>query len=201
MKPGAGGHRRTIDVHRAGGLWLWPLLLMMAATGFYLRIGDFTVRPLLASLSSITLSPIEERERIDPVPPARVRLAFRDVVPIAESAMRSENGEQPVATSGSLDPDTGIYAISFHASRDNGIAPPTLYVDGNSGKILGRSEAFSGTIADKLLDLPRPLHGGKIAGLPGRIIVALSGIGTIILSITGLLIWQRKRRARRARAE
>ena len=201
MKPGAGGHRRTIDVHRAGGLWLWALLLMMAVTGFYLRVGDFTVRPLLASLSSITLSPIEERERNDPVPPATIRLAFRDVVPIAESDMRSENGEQAVATSGSLDPDTGIYAISFHASRDNGVAAPTLYVDGNSGEILARSEAFSGTIADKLLDLPRPLHGGKIAGLPGRIIVALTGIGTVILSITGLLIWQRKRRARKARAE
>lgn len=200
MKSRAGGHRRTVDVHRAGGLWLWALLLIMAATGFYLRVGDFTVRPLLASLSSITLSPMEEREHAGLARPAAIRLAFRDVVPLAEMRMRSELGGQVTATSGSLDPDTGIYSISFRASRDNGIAAPTLYIDGNTGKFLGRSEAFSGTLADKLLDLPRPLHGGKIAGLPGRIIVALTGIGTVILSITGLLIWQRKRRSRRARA-
>jgi uncharacterized iron-regulated membrane protein len=38
-----------------------------------------------------------------------------------------------------------------------------------------------------------PLHSGQIAGLPGRIVIAATGIVTAMLSITGVVIWFRKR--------
>ena len=37
---------------------------------------------------------------------------------------------------------------------------------------------------------------GRIAGLPGRIIVSIMGIAVAMLSITGLVIWWKKRKAR-----
>ena len=44
--------------------------------------------------------------------------------------------------------------------------------------------------------LQLPLHGGRILGLPGRILMSLMGLAVAGLSITGIVIWWRKRRAR-----
>ncbi|MGA4815292.1 PepSY domain-containing protein [Pseudomonas aeruginosa] len=41
-----------------------------------------------------------------------------------------------------------------------------------------------------------PIHGGRIAGLPGRIAIAALGLAIAGLSLTGVYIWWRKRRAR-----
>jgi uncharacterized iron-regulated membrane protein len=45
-----------------------------------------------------------------------------------------------------------------------------------------------------------PLHHGNIAGMPGRIAMSISGLLLAVLSVTGVVIWERKRRGRRALA-
>lgn len=41
-----------------------------------------------------------------------------------------------------------------------------------------------------------PLHSGRILGLPGRILISVMGLVVAMLSVTGIAIWARKRRAR-----
>ncbi|WP_289302863.1 PepSY domain-containing protein, partial [Methylophaga sp. UBA3996] len=41
-----------------------------------------------------------------------------------------------------------------------------------------------------------PLHSGRILGLPGRIMVSIMGLMIAIFSVTGIIIWAKKRRAR-----
>jgi uncharacterized iron-regulated membrane protein len=41
-----------------------------------------------------------------------------------------------------------------------------------------------------------PLHSGRIVGLPGRILISIMGLVVAALSVTGVVIWWRKRRAR-----
>jgi len=195
LKPRAGPYRRTLDLHRAGGLWLWLVLLLLALTGFYLRVGDDTVRPLLLHFSSLTPSPYEVRgDAEDDVAPA---LPLRAVLPLA-TAERDRLGWTDAPTAASYDLHTGIYAVAFQSGRyaERAIGAPTVYVDGGDGRILGHSEPLTGTAADVIVDLPRPLHGGKLGGLPGRILVASAGLGTAMLSITGIALWIRKRRGR-----
>jgi len=43
-----------------------------------------------------------------------------------------------------------------------------------------------------------PLHSGRIVGTPGRVLISLIGIFVAALSVTGVVIWARKRRARTA---
>ena len=192
IKPDASRHRRAFDLHRAAGLWFWGMLLLMATTGFYLRVGDDTVRPVLAAISSITPTPFEQREAEQAGPPPEPALDMRAAVARAE-AVAAGRGWGPASTA-SLDLDTAIYAVGFPAGRDRGIRAPTLHVDGVTGALLGERRPFSGTVADVVLELPRPLHGGKVAGLPGRIAVAATGLVTVLLAITGVLIWWRRRR-------
>jgi uncharacterized iron-regulated membrane protein len=42
------------------------------------------------------------------------------------------------------------------------------------------------------------VHSGRIFGLPGRILISAMGLGVAMLSVTGVVIWLRKRRARLA---
>ncbi|MNO08416.1 hypothetical protein D3C81_2310440 [compost metagenome] len=41
-----------------------------------------------------------------------------------------------------------------------------------------------------------PLHSGRILGLPGRILISAMGLVIAMLSVTGVIIWWRKRAAR-----
>ena len=42
------------------------------------------------------------------------------------------------------------------------------------------------------------IHGGRILGMPGRILIAVLGVAIAVLSVTGVVIWWRKLRARQA---
>jgi uncharacterized iron-regulated membrane protein len=52
------------------------------------------------------------------------------------------------------------------------------------------------TARDVFTELQVPLHSGQIAGLTGRIVIAAAGIAVATLSITGVVIWLRKRASR-----
>ena len=51
-------------------------------------------------------------------------------------------------------------------------------------------------LGERFYRLRYPIHGGRIAGLPGRIAIAALGLAIAGLSLTGVYIWWRKRRAR-----
>jgi uncharacterized iron-regulated membrane protein len=42
-----------------------------------------------------------------------------------------------------------------------------------------------------------PLHSGRLLGLPGRVLMSFMGVAVAAFSATGVLVWARKRRARR----
>ena len=67
---------------------------------------------------------------------------------------------------------------------------------GSDGRLLGQEVAGQGSWGERFYRLQYPIHGGRIAGLPGRIAIAALGLAIAGLSLTGVYIWWRKRRAR-----
>ena len=61
---------------------------------------------------------------------------------------------------------------------------------------LGARVPWQGTAADIFVQAQFPMHSGRILGLPGRVLISLMGIVVAALSVTGVVIWYRKRRAR-----
>ncbi|HEY9571669.1 MAG TPA: PepSY domain-containing protein, partial [Pusillimonas sp.] len=51
--------------------------------------------------------------------------------------------------------------------------------------------------ADIFVQLQFPLPSGRILGFPGRVMMSLMGLVVAMLSVTGIVIWARKRRARK----
>jgi uncharacterized iron-regulated membrane protein len=39
-----------------------------------------------------------------------------------------------------------------------------------------------------------PIHSGRVLGIPGRLLISCMGLVVAMLSITGVVIWLRKRR-------
>ena len=64
------------------------------------------------------------------------------------------------------------------------------------GRLLGDRQPWRGTAADVFVQAQFPVHSGRILGLPGRIIISAMGLVVAALSVTGVVIWYRKRRAR-----
>lgn len=68
---------------------------------------------------------------------------------------------------------------------------------GSAMNYLGR--ATTATAAANFLQAHFPLHSGRIVGMTGRVIMSAMGLIVALLSVTGVVIWARKRRARRTR--
>ncbi len=74
-----------------------------------------------------------------------------------------------------------------------------VYLDSRTGELMGDWIPWRGTAADLFVQAQFPLHSGRILGLPGRILISVMGVVIAMLSITGVVIWYKKLKARKAR--
>lgn len=199
----AGSYKLNFDLHRAGGLWLWALIILIAFTSFSLNLYKEIFHPMLSLVSKTTPGP----SALVPLAPLGTRIepaiGFRQIVAQAEAEARRRGWTTPLGGV-FYNQRGGFYNVSFfdHASHDDsdGMGLSNLYLDGRDGHVISSNRPWHGTAADVFAQLQLPLHGGRILGLPGRILMSLMGLAVAGLSITGIVIWWRKRRARLAQA-
>ncbi|WP_426193950.1 PepSY-associated TM helix domain-containing protein [Massilia sp. DWR3-1-1] len=196
----AGGARLNFDLHRAFSLWTWALLFVLAFTAFSLNLYTEVFYPVLKTVSTVTPSPFDTIAPHDADHPIEPAVAYPAIVQTA-SAEAARRGWPAPAGAVFYSPEFGVYGVSFFQPGDDhgagGVGPPYLYYDG-AGRLLGERQPWKGTVADIFVQAQFPLHSGRILGLPGRILISLMGLVVAMLSVTGVLIWWRKRAARRA---
>lgn len=199
----AGGYKLNFDLHRAGGLWIWGPIVIIAFTSFSLNLNKEVFYPVLSLVSKTTPGPSALRplaplgQRIVP------KIGFAEIVGMADAEAQRQSWTTPFGGV-FYNARGGFYNVSFfdHSTHDSsdGMALSNLYMDAQDGHLIGSNQPWHGTAADVFTQLQLPLHGGRILGLPGRILMSLMGLmGLMVamLSITGIVIWARKRRARR----
>lgn len=195
IKRRAGGYRRQYDVHRAGGLWFWLVLLTLAVSGVYLNLGQEVFRPALSLFTELTAQPTDRiPQRHDVEKPPRIdwdQAAAKAANALPDAAV-ARLGEIRYA------PLKRIYRIGFYSTDDISASYPGLlvYVGAESGRVLAVQPPNSGSAGDLIVQWQFPLHSGQAFGLPGRVLVSISGLLVIALTVTGLVIWSRKRLAR-----
>lgn len=203
IKTSGSPYRIAFDLHRAFGLWAWALLLMLAFTAFSLNLYREVFYPVMATVSEVTPTPFDLRAPADPRAPIDPRVGYAPIIAAAEAEARHRGWDEP-AGAAFYSQEYGIYGVGFFAAGDDhgaaGVGPPYLYYDGADGRLLGQREPWVGTAADIFVQAQFPLHSGRILGLPGRILVSVMGLVVAALSVTGVIVWARKRRARRRRA-
>lgn len=197
----AGVYKLNFDLHRAGSLWTWILLLVLAFTAFSLNLYRDVFYPLMSTVSQVTPTPFDTRTPSDPLHPSQAGVGFAEIVARAQAEGQRRQWAEPP---GSVFYSTGfdVYSVQFFQPGDDhgaaGVGPARLFFDGQDGRLLGERLPWKGTVADLFVQAQFPLHSGRILGLPGRILISLMGLVVAMLSVTGAYIWWRKRCSRRA---
>ena len=196
----AGGYKLNFDLHRAGGLWVWLVIIVVAFTSFSLNLYREVFYPVMSLVSRTTPGPYET-QRPAPLGTYIVpHIGFAEATRIAQSEAKKRGYEMP-AGGIYYGGEVAFYNVSFFDPADEtgamGMGLSNLYIDAHDGRVIGQYRPWQGTAADVFVQLQLPLHSGRLIGLPGRLLMSLMGVLVALLSITGIVIWARKRRSRR----
>jgi uncharacterized iron-regulated membrane protein len=191
----SGAYRFQFDLHRAGGLWAWGLLAPVALSGFALNLHEEVFEPVVSSIGAVTPDVAESRESFRMTDALGVEIDFDRALALArEDAVRRGWTETPHSIF--RNDAARLYGVNFGGIQEPGLGLKVLYVDMADGTLVGELLPGNGTAADLVLQVQFPIHSGRIIGLPGRILVAMLGVFVCVISFTGIVIWNRKRRAR-----
>jgi uncharacterized iron-regulated membrane protein len=210
IKFSGGSNRLIYDSHRAVSLWIWLLLLMFGVTGFALN---------QAGLYARAVSSFSDYAHLQEMPP-RPPLATPLVNPPVDWYQALALGQRYLAEQAQMQGfqvkrtaaleyrrDLGMYFYLAHTSRDvlDGESPTesdspataaTVAIDARDGHLLGvqipRGQHAANTITSWII----ALHTTAVFGRPWQIAVSCFGILVVIITVTGVLIWWRKRKSR-----
>lgn len=200
VKTGASTYRFNFDLHRAGGLWLWGVLLVFAWSSVYMNLWD-TVYTQATRLAFEYHEPWTDLPVLaDPIDEPRIGWREADRIGARLMAEQAEvhgfEVAQPVTLR--LDRTRGVYAYFVRSSRDiqDKRGRTRVFFDANDGTlklVLLPTGQFTGnTITSWLI----ALHDANVFGLPYRIFVSILGLCIAMLSVTGVYVWWKKRQAR-----
>lgn len=190
--------RLTFDLHRSGGVWLWLLLLTLAVTSVSMNLGEQVMRPLVALVTEVGPSPFAQAP-----PPGRDGEPVARGPVIAQAQMRAAQHGITLPLGGIFySREFKVYGVGFYSPEnshgDGTLGNPWLYFDAVSGEFIAAQVPGTGSAGDIFLQAQFPLHSGRLGGIAGRVLVSLLGVAVAVLSVTGVIIWARKRRARGA---
>lgn len=192
FKRGAKPFRFIMDLHRASALWLWLLLFILATTSVGLNLQTEIFRPLIASVWDLKPGFNQWMEK-SPVQSGKNMIGYGKAMNIARANLPKDVTFAYAMQYG------GLYDITYGLNGANGIdgwGGSQLYLNAYTGKILTNEHPWEGTPGDKIMALQFPMHSGRVFGLAGRISMSLMGLVVAMLSLTGVLIWLKKRRSK-----
>jgi len=199
VRTGAGSYRFTFDLHRAAGLWMWLVLFIISFTAASQNLFTELFRPALKAVSSITPGPYDALKEQPLNKPVYPKLSFREAADIAKADAMARGWAEPAARI-FYDQRYGYYSVSFYFPGEDrgtgGMGMKRTFFDATDGRLIGQRIPWHGTAADVFMQMQFPVHSGRILGLPGRIMMSVMGLVVAGLSLTGVIIWFRKRRAR-----
>lgn len=198
---GSGFYKVSFDLHRAGGLWVWAMLFVFAWSGVAFNLTE-VYRPVMTQLfaSQQTESELAAIESVPAMPGlnrqqalARGQVLMQQASADQKFAIRFENRLTYL-------PNKGVYSYAVNSSLDvsDEVANTRVMFDAQDGRLLAyyypSSVASGNTVTEWLL----ALHTARMGGIPMQVFVSLMGMTVVGLSLTGVYLWWRKRKAKTA---
>lgn len=187
VRHGGNWPRFSFQLHRAGGLFAAPVLLVIAVSGIHFNMPAW-VTPLVHAVAPVTQhGKLANRSArgSDPIPLSQALLQAQALFPegrVSRVSLPSGPGqpfEIRVRQPGELRQGSGATRIS---------------IDSGNGSVLRVIDPERARGGDRFLSWLFPLHTGEAFGLAGRIVISLFGVVPLIFFVTGLVVWVRLRR-------
>jgi uncharacterized iron-regulated membrane protein len=192
-------YRINFDLHRASGLWLWITLLIFAWSSVFMDLNGFYTRATRLFLDFE--QPMWARA-VGPIPDRSDPMELEPAYANAQRLMKEQASqlgfeiERPLAFY--LMREKGVFEYRVRSSRDIGdkYGSTEIHFDSHSGALVSVSVPTGHRSGDTLTTWLVELHMANVFGLPYKLFVCSLGIIIAMLSITGVYIWWKKRRAR-----
>lgn len=196
----ASAFRLNFDLHRAGGLWTWAMLFVFAWSSVGFNLGQQVYQPVMKALFDLPDFNTFPRANL-PQPRQEPGMGWHDARAIGQGliAEQAETAHFKVLCEDSLayQAEKGLFLYVVKSDRD--LSPENagtgVWFDGDSGAFAGLllpSGQNAGMTVSMWLFA---LHMARVWGLPFKIFVCLMGLVVAMLSVTGVYIWLKKRRA------
>lgn len=199
IKTQAGGYRINYDMHRAFGLWLWLVLGAVALSSVYLNLGNSVFNPVVKLFAEVTPYPVHLKSGNASAEKTDRRISFADAIDRARNHLPEDAQHLVPAFLVHYDRSDAIRVAFNSPSLDNSwfrIRFEEIFVDAHDGGVRGQWGTESGEAGDIFNATMYPIHTGQIFALPGRILICIVGVLITVLSVTGIIIWLKKRTAR-----
>lgn len=204
IRRGGTPYRLNVDVHRASGLWLWPLLFVLAWSSVMMNMRSF-FNPV-----SHAIFDYGARDTMAPTGPSRPAgrptLDWQAARAVGERLMAEQAAAHGFTVSDPLglayNPRSGTYAYEVRGSRDLFERAPkggstVVSFDGDTGAFRRLSQPTGETTGKTVESWLYALHMARIWGRPYQLLNGIAGLMTALLSLTGTYIWWKKRGFRR----
>lgn len=203
MRWSSSTHKRYFDMHRAFGLWTWLLLIILAFSAAALNLYREAFIPAMQSAFTLTPTSFDLRAPLPRVQQQPPTVDFETVLALAAKDALARDWQAPAGRI-SYSAAYQLFSVDFYyPEADHGVAGAghkRLYYDATDARFLGQRIPWQGTAGDLIVQAQFPLHSGRILGLPGRILISVMGLVVAMLSVTGLYLWWKKRKARKVSA-
>jgi len=195
-------HKRDFDLHRAGGLWPWALLFVFAWSSVAMNLYAEVYRPatgLFMNFQDNPLADVPAQTSPHPHPQIGWQAGFGAAQQHLEKLAADQNFEILALDRFAYYPEKNALKLMVSTDRDvnQRFGESWLYIDATSGHLLGFYLPTGEAAGDTLTTWLTTLHIAGLGGLPYRILVTVMGLAVVSLSLTGIIIWWRKRAARR----
>ncbi len=190
VRHGGSWPRFSFQLHRAGGFFAAPMLLVTAFSGVYFNMPDW-VTPAIKAVSTFT---------------PNGKLTNQGDTGARVSAARA------VAAAQAQFPSGRVSRLSFPAKPNQpfevrvrqpgelrmGPGATRISVDSDNGAVLRVIDPVRARGGDKFISWLFPLHTGEAFGTAGRIVISLFGLVPLAFFVTGLVVWLKLRKPAKA---
>lgn len=187
VRHGGSWPRFSFQLHRAGGFFAAPILLVSAFSGVHFNMPDWST-PAIKAVAPVTPNLKLNNESA----PSAAGISVAAAVAAAQlqfpegrvsRLLFPANANQPfearVRQPGELRMGPGATRIS---------------IDSGDGAVLRVIDPLKAKSGDKFISWLFPLHTGEAFGTAGRVFISLFGLAPLAFLVTGLVIWLKVRK-------
>jgi len=194
-----GGYKLMFDLHRATSLWLWAMLWVLAWSSVSFNLPQVytpVMKALFASQTEPAASHLPARAIAQAKPDwFAARAQGRKLM-----GLLAQKHGFTILEEDSIryDPRTAQYSYSVRSSRDvsQRWGSTQVFFDGQSGIYRGMWLPSGVASGDTIQSWLTSLHMAALGGVAFKSFISLVGLATAMLSVTGLVIWWKKRKGR-----
>jgi uncharacterized iron-regulated membrane protein len=193
VNPRASATRLVFDLHRSAGAVFFALLLLSTLTGATLVYLNY-VRDMVSVFSKVAPFPIIPwRGGADSEPKT-----LGEII----AAVHAAHPRHAITEIHGPPRQTGGYLVYLHRTGDeHRLGDTILWVHPMTAEILVERSDRTRNRGEALMHWLFPLHSGSAFGRAGLVAMCMTGVVPLLMVLTGLWVWWRKRRGERISRE